>query len=483
MLEIYNTMIRKKEQFEKDDKNVKLFVCGPTVYNDAHIGHGRTYVSFDLIKSYLEFIGYSVFYIMNVTDLDDKIINRAKEKNVKAQEIANYYEDRFKEDMKILNVDSVNLYPKITYHINHIIKQIEELITKEYAYETDNGVYFETNKFKNFGKLANRDLEKLKVNRIEADPLKRDSKDFVLWKKTEDKPYYSSPWGNGRPGWHIEDTAITEEYFGYQYDIHGGGLDLIFPHHDAEIAQMESISGKSPMVNFWMHTGFLNVEGVKMSKSLGNFITIRDLLEKWDPIAYRLFVLSTHYRSPIDFSEKSLSQASKNLERLSKTAKNLLDVKGILFKESGDELVFNSEFKIQVEDKDNILYKTYLVKEQFFKDMNDDFNTPKALATVLSFTKTINSQIKVIKDECERLKSVSDENKEFVLDALNFLKDFNKIFKLDLFTLDKDLSQSNDDELLEIISYIRKELRIEKNYELSDKIRDKLTNLGLEIED
>ena len=477
MLNIYNTMIRDKEAFKKEnnDKNINLFVCGPTVYDDAHIGHGRTYIAFDMIKRYLEFIGYSVFYVENITDIDDKIINRAKETNVDSDDLAIHFENRFKEDMAKINVNSVNLYPRATYHLNEIHNQIQVLMDKGFAYETKTGIYFDTSKFKDFGKLSNRDLDKLESHRIAVDSTKKDPKDFALWKKTEETPYYESKWGNGRPGWHIEDTAITEKLFGPQYDIHGGGLDLIFPHHDAEIAQMEAISGKKPMVRYWMHTGFLNVDGVKMSKSLGNFITIRELLEKWDPMVYRLFVLSTHYRSPIDFSSKSLTQASKNLERLKKTGNNLKET--ILFLEEL-ELKDNNSSNEKLDQVNN-------AKEEFLANMNEDFNTPRALAVILSFTKTINSYIKEINDI--KAKKVSDYEFDsvdlvFLKKSLSLLEDFESIFKVNLFEKVEEI-QDNSAQLLEIISYIREKLREEKNYQLSDEIRDKLNEIDIPIED
>jgi len=496
MLEIYNTMTRTKELFENDEnKIIKLFVCGPTVYDDAHIGHGRTYISFDMITSYLKFLGYSVFYIENITDIDDKIINRAKERNISAKLLAEIYEKKFFEDMNSLNVNSVNVYLRATDHLNEIFSQIERLIAKGFAYETETGVYFETAKFPSFGKLSNRDLEKLNSHRIAIDKTKKDPKDFALWKKTEESPNYPSKWGNGRPGWHIEDTAITEEYFGPQYTIHGGELDLIFPHHDAEIAQMEAISSKEPMVSYWMHTGFLNVEGVKMSKSLGNFITIRDLLKEHNPMAFRLFVLSTHYRSPIDFSKKSLSQAEKNLNRLSKTLMNLNAIAEKYSIEIDENLVFSHDsflkygidafktnnlfesYKLENINSDdeslNILFKS---KEEFFKYMCDDFNTPRALAIVLNFTKFINSYIKKIEEDTTLV------NKDFILHCLLFFKEFDMIFKLNLFEKEY-LNEDKSSQLLDIISYIREQLRNEKNYDLSDDLREKLQELDFEIED
>lgn len=516
MLEIYNTISRKKETFKtkNNDKNINLFVCGPTVYDDAHIGHGRTYISFDMIKRYLEFIGYAVFYIENITDIDDKIIARAKEMEIDPEDLARDYEEKFKEDMEKLNVNSVNLYPRATYHLNEIFNQIETLLDKGYAYETETGVYFETSKFNDFGKLSNRNLDKLDSHRITVDKTKKNPKDFALWKKTNEFPFYESEWGNGRPGWHIEDTAITEKYFGPQYDIHGGGLDLIFPHHDAEIAQMEAISGKKPMVNYWMHTGFLNVDGVKMSKSLGNFITIRDLLNEWNPMVYRLFVLSTHYRSPIDFSSKSLNQASKNFDRLEKTADNLIDTLNYL---ENFETLENLENSKGSEINNNPREYKFIDqlnsnKKEFFSHMSDDFNTPRALGVILSFTKVINSHINEILNKYDESgndidnnnnnidnnidninnnknnkdvanNKISIEDLRFIRESLSLLEDFENIFKLNIFDTKEEAKDDKSSQLLDIISFTREKLREEKNYDLSDEIRNKLNEIDINIED
>ncbi len=347
-MDIYSTLTRSKENFETMNKNrVNFFVCGPTVYDDAHIGHGRTYISFDTIKRYLEYSGYAVFYIQNITDIDDKIINRSKESGIPAHDIARKFEKRYIEDMAKLNVTGVNLFARATDHLDEIIDQIQRLIDKGFAYESDDGVYFEIEKFEEFGKLSNRKVDELESHRELAETTKKSEQDFALWKKREnvDEPTFPSPWGDGRPGWHIEDTAITEYYFGEQYDVHGGGLDLIFPHHEAEITQMEAVSGKSPMVRYWLHTGFLNVNGEKMSKSLHNFITIRELLKDWDADTFRFFVLSTHYRSPIDFSKDSLHQSEKSLEKIKK---------------------FYTALDVEVSDVESDLEALKVAKEEFF---------------------------------------------------------------------------------------------------------------------
>ncbi len=446
-MDIYSTLTRSKENFETINKNrVNLFVCGPTVYDDAHIGHGRTYISFDTIKRYLEYSGYAVFYIQNITDIDDKIINRSKESGIPASDIARKFEKRYIEDMTKLNVTGVNLFARATDHLDEIIDQIQRLIDKGFAYESDDGVYFEIEKFEEFGKLSNRKIDELESHRELAETTKRNEQDFALWKKRDnvDEPVFSSPWGDGRPGWHIEDTAITEYYFGEQYDVHGGGLDLIFPHHEAEITQMEAVSGKSPMVRYWLHTGFLNVNGEKMSKSLHNFITIRELLEDWDADTFRFFVLSTHYRSPIDFSKDSLHQSEKSLERIKKFY-SALDV------ESGD---VESDLEALTEARD-----------EFFNSMDDDFNTPKAIAAIFKLiTATKNEELA--------------ENDKIAIKA--FLDDVSQILGVDFYL---EETSAGSDDLFNLISDVRADLRAAKQYELSDKIRDELNNLGYEIND
>ena len=449
-MDVYSTLTRSKEDFVTINKNrVNLFVCGPTVYDDAHIGHERTYISFDTIKRYLEYKGYAVFYIQNITDIDDKIINRSKESGIPAGELARKFEKRYIEDMNKLNVNGVNLFARATDHVDEILDQIQRLIDKGFAYETEDGVYFEIDKFPEFGKLSNRNVEELESHRDLAETTKKNPQDFALWKKRVgvDEPTWPSPWGDGRPGWHIEDTAITEYYFGPQYDAHGGGLDLIFPHHEAEITQMEAVSGKAPMVKFWLHTGFLNVNGEKMSKSLNNFITIRELLEDWDAETFRFFVLSTHYRSPIDFSKDSLHQSEKSLDRIRKYYE-LLDV----------EVTEDFDSDYEVLDK---------WSAEFFDSMDDDFNTPKAIAAIFG----------LINDSKNELDDLSGEDK---IAIKAFLDDAAHIFGV---SFELEEVNAGSDDLLELISEVRSELRANKQYELSDKIRDNLQSLGYEIND
>ena len=458
MINVYSTMLRDKEELKLKENKIKLFVCGPTVYDYSHIGHARTYISFDIIVRYLKYNGYSVFYLQNITDVDDKIINRAKETGEDPLKLAHRFEKEYLDDMKRMNVTNVNFYARATEHIDEIINQIQTLIDKGFAYETSTGVYFDESKFPDFGKLSNRNVDELTNNRINVDSTKKDPRDFALWKKQDTQPYWNSPWGNGRPGWHIEDTAITESYFGSQYDIHGGGLDLIFPHHEAEIAQMEAASGKKPLVNYWMHTGFLNVSGVKMSKSLGNFITIKELLENFEPDVYRFFVLSTHYRSPIDFSDDILKQAETSLERIVKTCSNINEA-------------LNSS-TLPAKDNGAIINQLDLFINDFFKAMDDDFNTPIALSVLFDFIRFLNKQL-------------ADNNisKSTLVTIKDALTDVEYIFGLTLFkdtnVVDNDLS----DDLLSILTDVRSDLRTNKQWDLADKIRDDLSGLNIDLED
>jgi len=456
-MKVYNTMTRKKEELKPMNKNrIKMFVCGPTVYDKSHIGHGRTYIAFDVIARYLKYKGYSVFYLQNITDIDDKIIKRAGELGVEPLSLAKKFEELYLHDMELLGVTNVNYYARAMEHLTEIINQIQTLLDKEFAYETPTGVYFDESKLEDFGKLSNRNIEDLNIHRVNPDTTKRNPGDFALWKKRDEEPAWNSPWGKGRPGWHIEDTAITETYFGGQFDIHGGGLDLIFPHHEAEIAQMESATGKKPMVKYWMHTGFLNVSGEKMSKSLGNFITIKELLKEYDPQVFRYFVLSTHYRSPIDFSDDALMQSQNSLKRIHKVM------------ETVDQLL---ESDITGENGNDEKYLKLLedTREEFLNAMDNDFNTPIALSALFNLIRDIN-------------KGISEEkiSKQVFKEVKNLLNEFGDILGL---TFSVESSTSDSDELVNILVDVREKLREKKDYELSDEIRSKLSDAGINLED
>lgn len=473
MITIYNSLSRSKEVLKPLNGNrVKLFVCGPTVYDNSHIGHARTYISFDVIARYLKYRGFSVFYLQNITDIDDKIINRAQSTGKKPLSLAREFEAEYLKDMKTLGVENVNLYARATEHIKEIITQIETLLDKGFAYETESGVYFDESKYPDFGKLSNRKIEDLNVHRINPDKNKINPRDFALWKKKDNEPFWDSPWGTGRPGWHIEDTAITEEYFGPQYDIHGGGLDLIFPHHEAEIAQMESVSGKKPMVRYWMHTGFLNVKGEKMSKSLGNFITIKELMKEYPPDVFRFFVLSTHYRSPIDFSQEILEQSKKSLERLYQFYETIEKLLNENISKSKNTSVTNVNTSKTTENEkfhSRLLDNTRL---NFLEAMDNDFNTPSALSLLFEFVRETNRNI-----DPEKISQKSLNNIQI------FLKEIGEILGLNFTSKSKDPNDHLEEELLAILTDVREKLREKKDWELSDDIRSKLGNLNINLED
>lgn len=452
MLKLHNTLLKKKEAFKpRAGKKVNLFVCGPTVYDFPHIGHARTYFVFDMMVKYLKQKGYEVFYLQNITDIDDKIINRAKEKGVSVQKLARDFEREYLKDMKALKIDSVSKYARATEHIKEIISQVERLFKKGFAYQVADGIYYDISKFKDYGKLSKRTALQAEdaVSRIDEDKEKRNKGDFCLWKLSKkDEPSWPSPFGSGRPGWHIEDTAITEKYFGSQYDIHGGARDLIFPHHEAEIAQMEAISGKKPLVKYWVHSGFLTVKGQKMAKSLGNFITIRNFLKDNSARVLRLFVIKTHYRSPIDYSEKEIEQVKKQLERIDEFI--------------GKLQVLNP--KLQIKTK----FQISKFQKQFDLAMEDDFNTPKAIAVIFDLINKGNSLI------AENKLTRADAG-----DILEFLKKLNKVFNFIFWEKPKEKIPIK---ILKLVEE-REKYRQEGNWQKADMIRKTIMLLDWLVED
>ncbi len=363
-LKLHNTLSGSEELFQPiDPSSVRLFVCGPTVYDFPHIGNAKTYTQFDLVARTLRYLGYKLTYVVNITDIDDKIIARARERGIESEALAREFEEVYLEDMLSLNNTSVDKYARALDYIPQIVSQVERLVEKGLAYRISDGYYFDTKAFVGYGKLSGRETLKPgdSVSRIDDNPEKRNPGDFCLWKfKREGEPSWPTSLGEGRPGWHIEDTAITEAEFGPQYDIHGGAVDLIFPHHEAEIAQMESISGQSPLVRYWLHTGFLQVETQKMSKSVGNFYTIRDVLEKgFSPLSLRYYFLLAHYRTPANFTWEALEAAQNALQKLQKLAFSLPE---------GGQI--------------DLAYKA-----KFVEKLENDFNTPQALATLWTLMK------------------------------------------------------------------------------------------------
>lgn len=449
MIQIYNTLSGKKEDLPKT-RPLRLFVCGPTVYDFSHIGHARTYIAFDIIVRYLRHQGIKIFYLQNITDIDDKIINRAKRDNKKPKVIANFFEKAYYQDMKDLGVAGVNKYALASKFIKEIRKQISKLIKKGYAYQTDSGVWFEVKKFANYGRLSKQNLNALRPGyHIEPDLTKKDPLDFALWKnkKYPWEPSWPSPWGEGRPGWHIEDTAISEKFFGVQYDLHGGAVDLKFPHHESEIAQQEAASGEEPFVKIWMHSGFLLVNGEKMSKSIGNFITIREFLKTYPPETLRYLVLAHHYRSPIDYKEDLARQTRQSLSNIKSFFGRLS-----LLKNRG---VANKKVAI-------LLKKA---GKEFESAMDDDFNTPDALAALFRLINHVEPGIwKLNRKEAKLIR-------EFLIEKI-------KIFGLD--------SISRQDKVPSKIKQLAKKrelCRTNKQFINADLLRNKINTLGYKVED
>ncbi len=439
-LKIYNTLTKKKEVFKPmKNKKVNIFVCGQTVYDYSHIGHAKTYTQFDVIVRYLRYKKYNVFYLQNITDLDDKIIKRAKELGITPKELAVKFEKEYCKDMKSLGITSVTKYAGATDFIPKIINQIKTLMKKGFAYKIEDGIYYDLSKFKEYGELSGRTSLHAEdaVTRIDESIKKRNKGDFCLWRfSKQDEPKWKSEIGEGRPGWHIEDTAITESHFGPQYDIHGGARDLIFPHHEAEIAQMETASGKKPLVRYWMHTGFLNVEGKKMAKSLGNFITIQNILKREDAKTLRFFFISTHYKSPIDFTKRNLDKARNSLKRLNEFTRKTKNGKDNFDK--------------------SLISKT---RKKFVEAMDDDFDTPKALAVIFDFVRKVNK--------------IGGGKK-----AYSLMKEFDKIFGILSEEKEKDLPK----EIKKLIEK-REEARKKKDWKEADKIRNELKKKGIILED
>ncbi|MDO8470625.1 MAG: cysteine--tRNA ligase [bacterium] len=454
MLKISNTLSRKKEVFKPQiEGKVSLFVCGPTVYDFSHVGHARTYIAFDIVAKYLKAQGYDVFYLQNITDLDDKIIQRAKESGLAPLQLSTKFEEEYLKDMKALGVDSVTKYARATDHIPETISQIERLMEKGYAYEIQgDGIYYDIAKFTRYGKLSGRTslLAEDAVSRIDESISKKNKGDFALWKFSNEgfAPTWDSPWGKGRPGWHIEDTAITEKYFGSQYDIHGGAQDLVFPHHEAEISQMEAISGKRPLASYWMHTGFLTVHGEKMSKSLGNFVTIQDFITTYSERILRFFFLKTHYRSPMDYSDALVKQAQAELERI-------------------------DEFVDRVKESEGTASSASLVSpyaEKFEEAMEDDFNTPKAMAAIFEFIRKVNPLL-------EKNQIGSEEKEEI----LSFLRKVDELFGF-IFWRTQTKVQVIPQDIEDLVSQ-RESFRKEGRWDKADEVRKQLEKEGWITED
>jgi cysteinyl-tRNA synthetase len=432
---------------------VNMFVCGPTVYDSSHIGHGKTYVAYDIVARYLRFLGYSVFFVLNITDIDDRIINRAKDNKEDPLELSDRQAQAYYKDMKDLRVESMNLYAKASDFIPEIIQQIQGLIEKGIGYQIAGGVYYDISKFPEYGKLSRQNLEQLTVHRVDPNTEKRNPGDFVLWKSQKPGEIaWDSPWGKGRPGWHIEDTAITLTFFGATYDLHGGGTDLIFPHHEAEIAQAEGLTGKKPLARFWLHTGLLSVKGQEMHKSLGNFVSIQEAIRTSGVDALRVLYASTHYRSPLEYTEEALIQAG-SLARRFRRARDQLTSKAQ--DQRGPNLGEGPKAAIEG------------IRQEFFSAMSDDFNTARALT----------AYVKLVELAEESTKATQAQNATIVLHAMNELGSILGLFE------EESVATANLSQLVELLRSLRSDLRTKKDYALSDRIRDRMTRLGITIED
>ena len=381
-IHVYNTLTRSKVAFEPlHDRQVSMFVCGITPQDQAHLGHAKTYVTFDMVARYLRARGYGVFYLQNVTDIEDRIIDKMRETGRDWKDIVRQYYGEYQEGMQALNCTSVDVYAYATDHIPEIVGQIQGLMDKGFAYVTDTGVYYDTTRFADWGKLSGQKMEELRPGaRVAVDETKRNPADFALWKAQKPgEPAWDSPWGKGRPGWHIEDTAITISRFGPQYDLHGGATELMFPHHEAEVAQAEAYTGVKPFVRYWMHGGMLMIHGEEMHKSLGNFWAIKDALAKWDPMVLRFFFLNAHYRSPIDFSPEAIEEAGRSYERLREATRNL-------------EAALRAPTERSAADAP-LEEATAHARGAFEAAMSDDFNSREAIAAIFEYARELNRAI------------------------------------------------------------------------------------------
>lgn len=469
-MQIYNTLTRRKEDFVTRESNkVAMYVCGPTTYNFIHLGNARPLVFFDTLRRYFLYKGYKVKYVQNFTDIDDKIINRAREENDEPDKLAKRYIEEFFKDSDSLNVLRADVYPCVSGHLTEIINMVQSLVDRGSAYVVDSDVYFQIASFDGYGKLSGRAQDDMLAGaRVDVDERKRHPMDFVLWKAAKPgEPSWPSPWGPGRPGWHIECSAMSLKYLGTNFDIHGGGHDLVFPHHENEIAQSEAATGE-PFCRYWMHNGFITVNQEKMSKSLGNFFLVREILDKFNPSAVRFYLISTHYRSPLDFDDDKLAVAGKGLERI-KTSLRLLE-----------EAMPGAVPDVGASDK--LMLETINKRRQEFEAaMDDDINTALAIGAMFDAVGDLNSYLhKTARPSIEVLGGYAE-----------LLKDFNKI--LGLFKTGsqgniilEDVSPEEDglvENLMELIINVRQDARARKDWGTSDKIRDGLKDVGIILED
>jgi len=481
-IRVYNTMSRKKEELvPREPGKITMYVCGPTVYNYIHIGNARTFLNFDMIRRYLLYRGFEVEYIQNVTDVDDKIINKAGEEGVGPEVLADTYRQAFELDMADLGVMPPTLAPRATEHIDDMLQVISRLVEKGYAYESGGDVYFEVEKFAGYGKLSGRNLDE-QQHTLAGGPeeLKRGPWDFALWKAAKPgEPSWSSPWGPGRPGWHIECSTMSTKYLGEAFDIHGGGLDLVFPHHENELAQAEAATGK-PFVKYWIHSGMLNIDMEKMSKSLGNIRPLREVLIENDAQVVRMLMLGTHYRSPLNFSDDSLADAAASLERIKNCIRNI-DYALNLIEESGGG---SGETDREVE----LLKMLRVMEDEFQDNMDDDFNSAAALGYLFHTVRETNTYLS------EMSSSSILENRQALLECKRVLADMFGalgLFQTAWGTTSVPGAEAvpaadggpTRDQLVDLLLEVRQAARELKSFELADRIRDSLAEMGVRVED
>ncbi len=479
-LKIHNTLTGKVEEFVPiNPPRVLIYTCGVTVYDDSHVGHGRSLIVFDTFRRFLEHLGYDVKFVRNFTDVDDKIINRAKEECTDFMTVANRYIASYYRDMEAIRVKPADVEPRVTEHIQEIIKVIEDLIRKGFAYESEGDVYFSVRSFKDYGKLSKRSPEEMEAGaRVEPSEKKRDPLDFALWKAAKaGEPAWDSPWGKGRPGWHTECVAMVFKHLGETIDIHGGGLDLVFPHHENEIAQAEAITGR-PFARYWMHNGLVTVGGQKMSKSLGNYVTLREIYTRYHPDVLRLLVLFTHYRSPLDFSWEKMEETQRAYERLRGAIEDYEVLKSF-------EVVPSSGGTHPLYDRVKEL------EEAIFEALSDDFNTPEALSHVFSLVSELGKvknrvygEGKVSEDELSAYEFASKSLHGIVRKMFGLLEDLYPECEVKR-VVERELEPGEvlDTKLVDLLVEVRTLARKEKQFKIADLIRDRLRELGIELED
>lgn len=467
-IKVYNTLTKRKEDFVPlVPGKASIYVCGVTPYNHPHVGNARPFVTWDVIHRFLEHEGYDVTHVQNFTDIDDKIINTANEEGVQWYDVCNRYIDSYFEVMDKLNVRRVHVYPRVSEHIADIIKTVQTLIDNGYAYVVDGDVYYSVEKFDHYGELSGRNLEDMMAGaRVDVDDRKKNPMDFALWKAAKPgEPSWSSPWGEGRPGWHIECSTMSMKYLGESFDFHGGGSDLIFPHHENEIAQSEGCTGKHPFVRYWLHNGFITVNEEKMSKSLGNFFMVIDILKHYDPETLRFFIVSTHYRSPLDFSDARLTEAQKSLARLRTAKENLAALQEMMSAGATEE-----SLKLRA--------KAAELRDAFMEAMRDDFNTALAISHMFALGKEINIYHKAVTET-----GCKPDGKLLDILARVFAEMCSVIGVLEETAAPAVQEDSKEAELIEMIIGMRQEARAAKNYALADNLRNQLTALGIVLED